>query len=76
MKTNEEKKWERLQRLLSAEASGNTPVRICSNRTLFGIKSHQEEVMERVAKEHTQRCMEALNERKPRTDGPDAEGTH
>lgn len=47
MKTPEEKRFERIKDILIAESSGTGPVRIASTRTLFGIKSHSEEVIER-----------------------------
>ena len=51
MKTPEEKRFERIKDVLLAESNGNAPVRIASTRTLFGIKSHAEEVIERTVKE-------------------------
>lgn len=61
MKTRAEERWERMQELLAREAAGHDgPVRISSQRTLFGIKSHVEEVIERVAAEDEQRCMDAI----------------
>ena len=51
MKTPEEKRWEMMQRVLQAESRGDAPVRISSQRTLFGIKSHVEQVIERTVEE-------------------------
>lgn len=69
MKTRAEERWERMQQLLALEASGHEgPVKISSTRTLFGIKSHVEEVVENVAEEDTQRCLDALKSEHP---GPD-----
>lgn len=63
MKTQAEERWERMQELLAREAAGHDgPVKISSQRTLFGIKSHVEEVIERVAAEDEQRCLDALDE--------------
>lgn len=63
MKTGVEERWERMQELLAREAAGHDgPVKISSQRTLFGIKSHVEEVIERVAAEDEQRCLDALGE--------------
>lgn len=46
MKTRAEERWEQMQQLLAREASGyDGPVKISSQRTLFGIKSHVEEVI-------------------------------
>lgn len=48
MKTRAEERWEQMQQLLAREASGyDGPVKISSQRTLFGIKSHVEEVIEK-----------------------------
>lgn len=61
MKTRAEERWEHMQQLLAMEASGHEgPVKISSQRTLFGIKSHVEEVVEKVAAEDTQRCLDAM----------------
>lgn len=62
MKTPEEKRFERIKDILLAESSGNGPVRIASTRTLFGIKSHAEEVIERTVKE--------MEEEQKRDDAP------
>ena len=52
-----------MQELLAREAAGHDgPVKISSQRTLFGIKSHVEEVIERVAAEDEQRCFDVLAE--------------
>lgn len=59
MKTPEEKRWERMQQLLLAESNGEAPVRVSSQRTLFGIRSHVEEVVEAVAAEDRAKCEEA-----------------
>lgn len=68
MKTRAEERWEHMQQLLAMEASGHEgPVKISSQRTLFGIKSHVEEVVEKVAAEDTQRCLAAMH------DEPDAD---
>lgn len=69
MKSRAEERWEQLQQLLAREAAGHDgPVKISSQRTLFGIKSHVEEVIERTAAEDTKRCLDAIedeqNERK------------
>lgn len=63
VKTRAEERWERMQELLAREAAGHDgPVKISSQRTLFGIKSHVEGVIERVAAEDEQRCLDALDE--------------
>lgn len=61
MKTRAEERWEHMQQLLAMEAAGHEgPMKISSQRTLFGIKSHVEEVVEKVAAEDTQKCLDAL----------------
>lgn len=61
MKTRAEERWEQMQQLLAREASGyDGPVKISSQRTLFGIKSHVEEVIEKAVAEDTQKCMDKL----------------
>ncbi|MCD8316889.1 MAG: nitroreductase family protein [Eggerthellaceae bacterium] len=62
MKTPEEKRWDRLQELLFAESRGDAPVRISSTRTLFGIKSHVEEVIEAVAAEDREKCEQRMRQ--------------
>lgn len=64
MGTSEEKRWEMLQRVLLAESSGAAPVRVASQRTLFGIKSHVEQVVDAVAEEDALRAAEAIRRRK------------
>lgn len=64
MKTPEEKRWELLQQVLLAESRGEEPRAYSSSRTLFGIKSHAEEVMERVAAEDEARCRELIEEKR------------
>jgi len=51
MKTYEEKRWEMMQNCLMAEYSGDARPAVRSARTLFGIKSHVEEVIERTVRE-------------------------
>lgn len=60
MKTPEEQRWERMQQALLAEAGGKGLVRVSSQRTLFGIKSHVDEVIDAVAAEDRARCEERL----------------
>ena len=69
MKTSEERRWERLQQQLAAEAAGKAPVRLCSQRTLFGIPSHVDEVIGAVVAEENRKCADALRERRGETDG-------
>ncbi len=64
MKTQDEKRFERIRDMLLAEAGGTSPVRISSQRTLFGIKSHVERVIEEVAEEDDARCRSMLKESK------------
>ncbi len=69
MKTSEERRWERLQQQLAAEATGKAPVRLCSQRTLFGIPSHVDEVIGAVVAEENRKCADALRERRGEADG-------
>ena len=65
MKTKAEERWEQMQQLLAREAAGHDgPIKISSQRALFGIKSHVEEVVEKIASEDTQKCMDKLTEKK------------
>ena len=43
---DDEKKWEQIRRALRAGAAGDEVAPVTSTRTLFGIKSHAEEVIE------------------------------
>ncbi len=61
MKTTDEKRWERVQQALIAEFNGDSPVRVSSTRTLFGIKSHVDEVIDKVTAEHDEECEQHLN---------------
>ena len=59
-----QRQWQVMQQILGAEAQGKRPAAINSTRTLFGIKSHVEEVMEAVAAEDLGRAKERIeNER-------------
>ena len=51
MKTSEEKRWELMQNYLMAEYSGDAQPALRSTRTLFGIKSHTDEVIERTVRD-------------------------
>lgn len=65
MKTRAEERWEQMQQLLAREAAGHDgPIKISSQRTLFGIKSHVEEVVEKIASEDTQKCIDKLTEKR------------
>ncbi len=53
-----------MQRVLLAESRGETPVRVSSQKTLFGIKSHVEAVIERTAAEADEEALEKLHQSK------------
>ena len=55
-----QRQWQVMQQILGAEAQGKRPAAINSTRTLFGIKSHVEEVMEAVAAEDLARAKEHI----------------
>ena len=54
------RKWDLMQRVLGAEARGEELGGFSSTRTLFGIKSHAEEVIERAAAEEDARLKAQL----------------
>lgn len=51
-----QRRWEIMRQLIGAEAQGKRPHAVNSTRTLFGIKSHVEEVMDAVAAEDLERA--------------------
>ena len=59
-----QRQWFLMQQLIGAEAQGKRPAAINSTRTLFGIKSHVEEVMEAVAAEDLARAKERIQQEK------------
>ncbi len=52
--------WEQIQQILAAEISGEEPRPMMSKRTLFGIPSTIEVMMEDAAKEATQKRAEEI----------------
>ena len=48
---DDEKRWKRIQEMLAAEASGKTMRPVVSQRTLFGIPSTVEQIIERIVAE-------------------------
>lgn len=48
---DDEKNWELIRRALRAGAAGDEVAPVTSTRTLFGIKSHAEEVIEAAVRE-------------------------
>lgn len=69
MKSAEDKRWERLQQVLQAGISGDAP-KVSSTRTLFGIKSHVEEVIDRVVDEENDRTARIIESNR-KTNGDD-----
>ena len=59
-----QRQWDVMRQILGAEAQGKRPAAINSTRTLFGIKSHVEEVMEAVAAEDLARAKERIEREK------------
>ena len=55
-----EKRWARLRDQLGAEARGEAQPRLCSQRTLFGIKSSVEAAIDQVAAEQEERAQRKL----------------
>ncbi len=68
MKTREEKRWELMQEVLSAESRGDKPLRVSSQRTLFGIKSHVETVIDAVAAEDRKKCEDLIKSQRNNSD--------
>ncbi len=60
------RQWRMMQQLIGAEAQGRRPHAINSTRTLFGIKSHVEEVMDAVAAEDLARTKERIRHERER----------
>lgn len=68
MKTSKDRQFELIQQLLTGEiSSGNTP-QFASQRTLFGIKSSQELVVDRVVAEENERILQHLQNEKLHSD--------
>ena len=61
-----EKRWARLRDQLGAEARGETQPRLCSQRTLFGIKSSVEAAIDQVAAEQEERAQRNLEAERQR----------
>lgn len=57
-----DKRWKRIQDMLGIEARGDKPLVIRSQRTLFGIPSHVEQVIEAVAREEDERCRQLMRQ--------------
>ena len=76
MKTPEEKRWDMIQQYIFADSQGKTPIRISSKRTLFGIKSSVEEVIERTVAEDEEKRARTRNASKVRahSQGDDGSG--
>ncbi len=51
MQTAEERRWELIKRYLLSDAAGEQPSCVRSQRTLFGIKSSVEELIDRTVAE-------------------------
>lgn len=70
-----EKRWARLRDQLGAEARGESQPRLCSQRTLFGIKSSVEAAIDQVAAEQEERAQRKLAaERQRRREAAGARG--
>lgn len=54
----EDRKWELIQMLIDADMRGKPMRPVMSRRTLFGIKSTPEQVMDSVAEEMERRASE------------------
>lgn len=67
MKTQRDQQWELIQQLLANDITATTAPKFTSRRTLFGIKSTTEELIERVVNEENQRLQEQLQHTKEAT---------
>lgn len=62
-----EKRWQRLRDQLGAEARGDSQPRLCSQRTLFGIRSSVDQTLDAVVAEQevqARRKLEAERQRR------------
>ncbi len=64
MTDREEQTWKRMRDVLIAEANGKDPHTVVSTRTLFGIPSTVEQVIDSVAAEEDARCQRIIEEKK------------
>ncbi len=72
-----EKRWQRLRDQLGAEARGDSQPRLCSQRTLFGIRSSVEQTLDAVVAEQeaqAQRKLEAERRRRQADGETEGEG--
>lgn len=71
---DDEKKWEQIRRALRAGAAGDEVAPVTSTRTLFGIKSHAEEVIEAAVREDEARRAVARKAHAHDASTPEASG--
>ena len=64
MVNHDERTWERMRDVLIAEANGKDPRAVVSTRTLFGIPSSVERVIDSVAAEEDARCQRIIEQKK------------
>lgn len=57
-----ENRWDMMKQVLGAEYNGDELRGVSSTRTLFGIKSHAEEVIERIAAEQEAARLEQIRQ--------------
>lgn len=61
LKTQRDRQWELIQQLLSSDLMSAPTPKFTSQRTLFGIKSSTEELLDRVVAEENQRIERQLH---------------
>lgn len=71
MKTRRERQFELIQQLLLNDITSTNAPKFASQRTLFGIKSSTETLLDRVVTEENQRIQEQLKDEKNSSDDTD-----
>lgn len=72
-----EKRWQRLRDQLGAEARGDSQPRLCSQRTLFGIRSSVDQTLDAVVAEQeaqARRKLEAERQRRRQAEDEGGQG--
>lgn len=77
MKSDEELRWERMQQVLAAEAQGKPVKPMMSKRTLFGIPSTVDRVIDRAVAEDeaARRAERQRKKREQRKSGENGDGS-
>ena len=67
MKSPQERRFDLIKQVLLNDMTGANPPRFATQRTLFGIKSSTEVLLERVAQEENERIEEKIRQEKQET---------